>query len=264
MIGYCSKLHAPTKDKSLKSDSFQLVAVNRREDSFSALLVAIIPTLRAFAGSLSRRPDLVDDLVQEALVKAWAARFSFEPGSNFKAWMFTIVRHHYYTMHRKQQCFMPWDPEAAERLLVCEPSQIALLELTELVSGLQTLPACQRDALILVGLDGCCYEEVAQILGCAVGTAKSRVARGRIALRKYLESQGASCGARRMTSSQASAVIFEWLRLLDRPDYKIGCLELQPNRRPFSVSFNRTIPTHRHSNSRASGPASLLCAVGQA
>ncbi len=240
------------------------MVANRHEDSFSAHLVAIIPTLRAFAGSLSRRPELVDDLVQEALVKAWAARFSFEPGSNFKAWMFTIVRHQYYTMYRKKRCSMPWDPEAAERLLVCEASQIGHLELAELVCGLQTLPACQRDALILVGLDGCCYEDVAQILGCALGTAKSRVARGRIALRKYLEAQGASSGARRMTSSQASAIIFERLRLLDRPDYKIGCLELQPNRRPSSVSFNRTIPTHRHSSSRASGSASLLSAVGQA
>jgi RNA polymerase sigma-70 factor, ECF subfamily len=183
--------------------------------SFSQKLVAIIPALRAFARGLCGRADLADDLAQEALTKAWAARESYLPNTNFKAWMFTILRNHYYSWCRKQRRVAPWDPEAAERLLVCEPSQPGHLELAELAAGMQVLPAQQREALILVGAGGFTYEEAADIVGCAVGTVKSRVARGRTALRDFLEARQTSLAVARPTSAQASASIFEELNRLD-------------------------------------------------
>lgn len=183
--------------------------------AFPDRLVAIIPALRAFARGLCGRADLADDLAQEALTKAWAARDSYLPNTNFKAWMFTILRNHYYSWCRKQRRVAPWDPDAAERLLVCEPSQPGHLELSELAAGMQVLPAQQREALILVGAGGFTYEEAADIVGCAVGTVKSRVARGRIALREFLETRTTSLGAARPTGAQASAAIFEELNRLD-------------------------------------------------
>lgn len=183
--------------------------------TFSQRLVAIIPALRAFARGLCGRVDLADDLAQEALTKAWAARASYLPNTNFKAWMFTILRNHYYSWCRKQRRVAPWDPDAAERLLVCEPSQPGHLELAELAAGMQVLPAQQREALVLVGAGGFTYEEAAEIVGCAVGTVKSRVARGRIALRDFLETRQTSLGAARPTGAEASASIFEELNRLD-------------------------------------------------
>jgi RNA polymerase sigma-70 factor, ECF subfamily len=183
--------------------------------SFSQRLVAIIPALRAFARGLCGRADLADDLAQEALTKAWAARASYLPNTNFKAWMFTILRNHYYSWCRKQRRVAPWDPDAAERLLVCEPSQPGHMELAELAAGMQILPAQQREALVLVGAGGFTYEEAADIVGCAVGTVKSRVARGRTALRDFLETRQTSLGAARPTGAEASASIFEELNRLD-------------------------------------------------
>jgi RNA polymerase sigma-70 factor, ECF subfamily len=185
------------------------------EVSFSARLVAIIPALRAFARGLCGRPDLADDLAQETLTKAWAARASYLPNTNFKAWMFTILRNHYYSWCRKQRRVAPWDPDAAERLLICEPSQPSHMELAELAVGMQELPAQQREALILVGAGGFTYEEAADIVGCAVGTVKSRVARGRSALREFLETRQTATGQPRPTGAQASANIFEELSRLD-------------------------------------------------
>jgi RNA polymerase sigma-70 factor, ECF subfamily len=201
---------ASSNGSTAKASADQLSAA-----SFSARLVEVIPSLRAFGRGLCGRSDLADDLAQEALAKAWAARASYLPNTNFKAWMFTILRNHYYSWCRKQRRVAPWDPDAAERLLICEQAQSGHIELAELAAGLQTLPAQQREALILVGAGGFAYEDAAEIVGCAVGTVKSRVARGRAALRQYLLASERAPGDERPTSAQATAAIFEELNRLD-------------------------------------------------
>jgi RNA polymerase sigma factor (sigma-70 family) len=112
-------------------------------------------------------------LAQEALAKAWAARASYLPNTNFKAWIFTILRNHYYSWCRKQRRVASWDPDAAEKLLVCEPAQQGHMALAELAAGLQSLPAQQREALILVGAGGFAYEEAAQIIQTAPNVASA-------------------------------------------------------------------------------------------
>jgi RNA polymerase sigma-70 factor (ECF subfamily) len=182
---------------------------------FGTRLVGVIPALRAFARGLCGRADFADDLAQEALVKAWAAKASYLPNTNFKAWIFTILRNHYYSWCRKQRRVAPWDPDAAERLLVCEPAQGGHLELAELAAGLQSLPNQQREALILVGAGGFAYDEAAEIIGCAVGTVKSRVARGRAFLRDYVDQRQRQVGHVRPTSEEASQSILGELSRLD-------------------------------------------------
>lgn len=157
------------------------------EGDFSQQLVAVIPHLRAFARSLCGRADLADDLAQEAMAKAWAARDSYLPDSNFKAWVFMILRNHYFSHRRKMSRVADWDPEVADNLMVTGESQSGSVEIAELSRALQTLPAEQREALILVGAGGFSYDEVAKIAGCAEGTIKSRVARARQALAKAIE-----------------------------------------------------------------------------
>ena len=159
----------------------------QQDKEFHDQLVAIIPSLRAFARGLCGNRDLADDMAQDAMTRAWAARQSYTPGSNFRAWMFMILRNHFYTTLRKNSRMVSWDPEIAERVLVVAPAQQDGLNVQDVQAALQKLPPEQREVLILIGANGVSYEEAAEIMGCAIGPIKSRLARGRVALTTLIE-----------------------------------------------------------------------------
>jgi len=158
-----------------------------RDNAFKKELVALIPHLRAFARTLSGDPTSADDLAQDAMMKAWDARASFQMGTNMKAWTFMILRNQFYSEKRRSWRQSQLDQEAAERTLVAVDDPEAPVALDELRQGLSMLPPEQREALILVGAGGFAYEEAAEICGCAVGTVKSRVSRARRALHAILD-----------------------------------------------------------------------------
>jgi RNA polymerase sigma-70 factor (ECF subfamily) len=160
------------------------------EAAFKHELIALIPHLRAFARTLAGDPAAADDLAQDAMMKAWDARASYQMGTNMKAWTFMILRNQFYSEKRRSWRQSQLDQEAAERTLVAVDDPSAPVALDELRQGLGMLPAEQREALILVGAGGFAYEEAAEICGCAVGTVKSRVSRARRALQVILESGG--------------------------------------------------------------------------
>lgn len=157
------------------------------DEAFKRGLVALIPHLRAFARTLTGDPTAADDLAQDAMVKAWDARASFQLGTNMKAWTFMILRNQFYSDKRRSWRQTQLDQEAAERTLVAVDDPSAPLALDELRRALDSLPDEQREALVLVGAGGFAYEEAAAICGCAVGTVKSRVSRARRALQATLE-----------------------------------------------------------------------------
>jgi RNA polymerase sigma-70 factor (ECF subfamily) len=157
------------------------------EGRFKRELVALIPHLRAFARTLTGDQASADDLAQDALMKAWDARASYQMGTNMKAWTFMILRNQFYSEKRRSWRQTQLDQEAAERTLVAVDDPQAPVALDELRLALGMLPAEQREALILVGAGGFAYEEAAEICGCAVGTVKSRVSRARRALQGILE-----------------------------------------------------------------------------
>ena len=157
------------------------------EKIFKRDLVALIPHLRAFARTLCGDAAAADDLAQDAVMKAWDARSSFQMGTNMKAWTFMILRNQFYSEKRRSWRQSQLDQEAAERTLVAVDDPEAPVALDGLRLGLGMLPAEQREALILVGAGGFAYEEAAEICGCAVGTVKSRVSRARRALQAILE-----------------------------------------------------------------------------
>ena len=158
------------------------------DPEFKDQLAAVIPHLRAFGRSLSGSRDLADDLVQETLLKAWAARKRFQAGTNMRAWTFIILRNLFLSQMRRARFKGEWDELTASKILAAPASQDRHIELSDMQRALMHLPQPQREALILVGAGGFAYEEAAEICGCAVGTIKSRVARGRVALEGLLSS----------------------------------------------------------------------------
>jgi len=163
---------------------------------FKSDLLAAVPALRAFAVSLCGRSGWADDLVQETLTKAWANRASFQMGSKLQAWLFTILRHEYYSEYRRRRYEVP-DPEGliAARL-TSHPAQDGHVAFREFQAALARLVPSHREALILVGASGFSYEEAADIANCAVGTMKSRVARARGKLAYLLANDDYPAGPR--------------------------------------------------------------------
>ena len=160
--------------------------------SFKRELLATLPSLRAFAVSLSGRHDKADDLVQDTVMKAWAKQESFELGTNMKAWLFTILRNEFYSQMRKRgREVQDTDGAFTERMAV-HPSQYGMVDLNDFRKALDRLPSDQREAIILIGASGFSYEEAADICHCAVGTMKSRVSRARTKLQELLQVAGES------------------------------------------------------------------------
>jgi RNA polymerase sigma-70 factor (ECF subfamily) len=157
-----------------------------RRDDFEAELLAAVPFMRAFARSLCHDADQAEDIAQETVMKAWQCRGQFQPGTNLRAWLSTILRNRYYSGQRRLKWRADYDIEVMERTLVAPDDQTQSVELEDVRRGLAMLPAFQREALILVGAGGMSYEEVANIVGCPVGTVKSRVRRARDELESIL------------------------------------------------------------------------------
>lgn len=147
--------------------------------AFKTELIELLPSLRAFARSLAHNTAQADDLVQDTLVKALANVERFEPGTNLRAWLFTILRNHYYSQLRKlKREVEDADGKFAARLSV-RPEQDGSVDLEDFKVAFAQLASDHREVLTLVGASGCSYEEAATICGCAVGTIKSRVNRAR-------------------------------------------------------------------------------------
>lgn len=142
-------------------------------------LVTHLPAMRAFALSLARNGATADDLVQEAILKAWSNFESFEPGSNMRAWLFTILRNSFYSLHRKRRREVE-DPDGVmSGALAVKPDHDGRLMMDEFRTAFEQLTDEQREVLILVGAEGFSYEEAAEMCDCAVGTIKSRTNRAR-------------------------------------------------------------------------------------
>lgn len=153
--------------------------------SFQEDLVALLPQLRAFARSLCGNREIADDLVQEAAARAWSARTSFRPGTNMRAWTFTILRNTYFSDLRKQrrQSDLPAD---IPRTWLDAPQE-GHLHLTDVEHALARLSPERRAALLLVSTGDFSYAEAADICQCPIGTLRSRVSRARRDLETMLD-----------------------------------------------------------------------------
>jgi RNA polymerase sigma-70 factor (ECF subfamily) len=148
-------------------------------------IVALIPRLERYARVLTRDVIAADDLVQDCLARALEKVHMWEPGTDLRAWLFTIL-YRQYISHARRVARRREDVELPEshRSLALSANQTARLELRDLECALARLPEEQRTVILLVGLEGMAYDEAASLVKVPVGTVRSRVARGRESLRE--------------------------------------------------------------------------------
>ncbi len=146
-----------------------------------------LAALRAFALSLTRNGSAADDLVQDTIVKAWTNIDKFTPGSNLRAWLFTILRNTFYSDRRKSRREVSDGEGHHAATLVTKPAHDGRLAFTEFSVAFDQLSPEHREVLILVGASGFSCEDAAGMMGVAVGTVKSRASRARARLASLLE-----------------------------------------------------------------------------
>jgi len=158
---------------------------------FTELLEAEIPKLRRYARALTRDPMRADDLVQNSLLRAIAKQHLWQPGTDLRAWLFTIL--HHQNVNDVRSASRRGDGVAVEKVaptLAAVSDPTAALQIRDLERAMAALPEGQRQVILLVGLEGMRYEEVATILGIPIGTVRSRLSRGRETLRSLMEARG--------------------------------------------------------------------------
>jgi RNA polymerase sigma factor (sigma-70 family) len=173
----------------------------------------LIPNLRRYARALVRDPDLADDLVQDCLERAISRFHYFEPGTNLRGWLFTIllniVRSHTRSAKWRNQA-LPLD-DLNSRATV-PGSQEVSLTMRDLQRAFDQLAPSFREVIMIVAVEGLSYEEAAGIIGTPVGTVRSRLSRARSQLREALE----GLAAQSKVSGRAAVV---------DPEVDVGFLE---------------------------------------
>jgi RNA polymerase sigma-70 factor (ECF subfamily) len=154
---------------------------------FDGLVEREIPRLRRYARALTRSADRADDLVQETLLRAISKSHLWQPGTDIRAWLFTIMHNLYVNMVRRvmrEEAAVDIDQISSSLVAVTDPTSSS--QLRDLERALGRLPDEQREVILLVGLEGMSYETAAEVLGVPVGTVRSRLSRGREALRRLM------------------------------------------------------------------------------
>jgi RNA polymerase sigma factor (sigma-70 family) len=151
---------------------------------------ALLPDLRGFARFLTRDAVTADDLVQDTLVRALAAMDQFQPGTNLKAWLFTIQRNAFYEQARRRRRETRVLSERLPDPDSTVPDAARRSDVSDLQRMLFGLPPLLREALVLVGAQELSYEQAASICGVPVGTVKARVSRARSQLARTLATGG--------------------------------------------------------------------------
>lgn len=154
---------------------------------FRSDIVAIIPHLRASARVMTGgNSHFADDLVQDTIVNALQAEHQFTPGTNLKAWLFTILRNRFYTLVRRQKFTVSTDDDVLAQLHWAPAAQEGAIEAQAFKRAFNQLSPTHREVLVLTVIHGWPYEKVAEQCNCQVGTIKSRVNRARAQLKKMM------------------------------------------------------------------------------
>lgn len=168
-------------------------------DDLKWAIARSIPHLRRYAIALTRNADSADDLVQESLEKALRKRHHWRRTGNLRSWLFSIVYRTYLDRWRSRaRVGRTVGMEAIDSHVQEPPNQEPRLHVHRIVKALDRLPDDQRETILLVALEGLTYDEVADAMNVPVGTVRSRLSRGRRALREMRETEPARYRLRRV------------------------------------------------------------------
>lgn len=190
-----------------RTQSSSRSGADAQDHLFAEQLVSVGPQLRVYAYSLAGAMHF-EDLAQEAMARAWKARRSFRQGTNFKAWLFRILRNQFISDARRSWRTESLDPAEAEVLLAINDNNLPREHLVDVRNAMQLIPRAQREALMLSGLAGFTYDELARWSDCPTGTIKSRLSRARTKLVELLERQETS---QRLNSGMRADQVLEEL-----------------------------------------------------
>jgi RNA polymerase sigma-70 factor (ECF subfamily) len=162
-------------------------------ESFGAAdLEAVVPRLRRYARALTGNREAADDLTQDTLERAWTKRVLWRPGTDLRAWMFTVMHNVFVNGTRRSRATVSLDDMPVEDVGAAAATSVETgVVLAELSRALALLPEEQREVLLLVGLEQFSYAEASEVLGVPIGTVMSRLSRARERLRILLEAGSA-------------------------------------------------------------------------
>jgi RNA polymerase sigma-70 factor, ECF subfamily len=156
--------------------------------AFHSLLEAEIPRLRRYARALVRDRTAADDLVQDTLTRALGKQHLWEPGTNLRAWLLTLMHNcHVNSVRRPTRETVAFDAEEQSEALIATTDPTVGCQLWELEKALARLRKQEREVILLVVLEGMRYHEMAKILGVPIGTVRSRLSCGRKRLRRLMD-----------------------------------------------------------------------------
>jgi RNA polymerase sigma-70 factor (ECF subfamily) len=181
---------APRGDMALPHEFDRLIGqldATFSDSAFGRDLAALGPRLKAYARSLARSAEGADDLVQDTLLRAWAARAGFAEGTNLRAWTFTILRNLFLNQRRRARFEGEYDELAAETRLARPEVQSIAIEFTDVQKAMGRLSRERREALQRVAIEGMSYEQAAAVMGVSLGSLKSHVSRARVELQGMLD-----------------------------------------------------------------------------
>jgi RNA polymerase sigma-70 factor, ECF subfamily len=169
-------------------------------------VAALIPHLRAFARSLtSGDVHFADDIVQDTIVNALQAQHQFTPGTNLKAWLFTILRNRFRSLIARKHVTAEVVDEDLERHYWVGAEQESRIEVAAFKRAFRMLSPAHREVLVLVAIHGLPYDEIAEICVCEVGTVKSRVNRARTILKHLLLEDGPPIYPRKLPAADRAS-----------------------------------------------------------
>jgi RNA polymerase sigma-70 factor, ECF subfamily len=202
-------------------------------------VAALVPHLRAFARSLTGGDvQLADDIVQDTIVNALQAQHQFTPGTNLKAWLFTILRNRFRSVIARKHVTAEVPDDDLERHSWVPAEQESRIEVAAFKRAFRALSSAHREVLVLVAVHGLPYEQVAEICGCEVGTVKSRVNRARAMLRRMLYDDALPVDASKLPAAARAGGLEG---LLDATTAEIAArLGAAGARKPIAVTVRRS------------------------
>ena len=156
-------------------------------EEFKKELIRRIPDMMRFAMTMTRSTQESEDLMHDTVISAMEMAESYTPGTNMEAWLYTIQRGIFNNSLRRARTRRNYQMANADQPEPAQlPAQIDHLVFEEAKEAIDRLPVDQKAAFFLVAYDGKSYNEASAILGCSVGTVKSRVSRARVEIAKSI------------------------------------------------------------------------------